>query len=348
MLQANHGDCFLISHTNGNKVFNILIDGGNKTTFSHGPHQRYSGELRILLDELKRKDQYIDLLILTHFDDDHIGGLIRGYETRGYLQEMVKRVWFNSSLAITDYFEHTKIVENEISISSSAAQTTAEQGSTLEKLLMKTECELLPIQTAGEKLECGPFTFKILSPTKECLKKLLCIWPKEKSDGETSGSENDYHLTFDELQSEDNFEEDTSLSNESSIAFIIEAEEKKMLFLGDAHNNIIIKSLRELGYSEDFKLDVEFFKISHHASKYNTSLELLNMIDAKKYLISSNGVKKGAVSKKTISRIMKSSKDGVVFFNYKEVVDRIIFKEKNKDFYSEKLIGFSKSQEFLV
>lgn len=278
MLQANHGDCFLITHTDGDKIFNILIDGGTKTTFSSGPRQRISGPLRSLLDELKQKNQFVDLLILTHFDDDHIGGLIRGFETKGYLQEMVKKVWFNSSLAITNYFKCEEIVENQISIVNDSAQTTPEQGATLEKLLIQIGCELVPILTAGEEVTYGPFAFKILSPTQDALKKLICVWPKEESDSETSGKENDYQLTFKDLLDNDEFEDDESLANESSIAFILEVEEKKLLFLGDAHNKTIIKSLSDLGYQENNKLNVEIMKISHHASKNNTSFELLSMI----------------------------------------------------------------------
>lgn len=343
MLQANHGDCFFITHTDGDKIFNILIDGGTKTTFSSGPRQRISGPLRTLLNELKENNQFIDLLILTHYDDDHIGGLIRGFETKGYLQEMVKKVWFNSSLAITNYFKSEEILENQILITNESAKTTPEQGATLEKLLLKIECELVPILTAGEETKIGPFTFKVLSPTQDVLKKLISVWPKEESDSETSGKENDYQLTFENLLDVDDFEDDDSLANESSIALILEVEDKKLLFLGDAHNNTIIKSLSDLGYHDNNKLDVEIMKISHHASKNNTSIELLNIIKTNNYLISSNAKKKGAVSKRTISRILKSNDSGLIWFNYKLVIDKIIANESDKNLYKDRFLEFNTS-----
>ncbi|MCU4552905.1 MBL fold metallo-hydrolase [Acinetobacter nosocomialis] len=343
MLQANHGDCFFISHVGGDKVFNIMIDGGTKTTFSSGIRQRISGPLRKLLNELKQNNQCIDLLILTHFDDDHIGGLIRGFEAQGYLKEMVKKVWFNSSLAITNYFEREEIKENQIPISSGTAETTPKQGATLEKLLLEIGCELVPVLTAGEETKYGPFTFKILSPTKDVLEQLLCIWPKDESEAETSGAENDYHLTFEDLLNDDDFEEDDSLANESSIAFIIEVEDKKLLFLGDAHNKTIINSLSNLGYIENTKLNVDVMKISHHASKKNTNLELLKIIDANNFLISSNGQKKGAASKRTISRIIRSSHKGIVWFNYKRVIDNIMYSESDKDLYKNRFLEFNES-----
>lgn len=343
MLQANHGDCFFITHTDGDKVFNILIDGGNKTTFSSGAGHYKSGSLRILLNELKQKNQFIDLLIITHFDDDHIGGIIRGFEAKGYLQEMVEKVWFNSSIAITNYFECEEIVENRILIANESAQTTPEQGANLERLLQKIECELVPILTTSEKIKHGPFTFTILSPTTDTLKKLLCIWPKEVSDSETAGVENDYNLTFENLLDDDEFEEDGSLPNESSIAFILEIEDKKLLFLGDSHNNTIVRSLKDLGYDESNKLYVDVMKISHHASMNNTSYELLKIVESMHYLISSNAKKKGAVSKRTISRIIKSNEKGLVWFNYKQVIENIIASEKDKEPYKDIFLEFNTS-----
>lgn len=343
MLQANHGDCFLISHVDGDKVYNILIDGGTKTTFSKGQRQRVEGPLRKLLNELKEQKQCIDLLILTHFDDDHIGGLIRGFETEGYLQEMVKKVWFNSSLAITNYFECEEIKENNILIASDTAQTTPDQGATLEKLLLRIGCELVPILTTGEETKFGPFTFKILSPTKEVLRKLVCIWPREESDAETSGVVNDYHLTFNDLLVDENFEEDDSLANESSIAFILEADEKKLLFLGDAHNKTIINSLKNLGYDENNKLSVEVMKVSHHASKNNTSIELLNTLRVENFLISTNARKKGSASKRTISKIIKTHNKSLIWFNYKNVIEEMISNESDKDLYKDVLVEFDES-----
>ena len=76
LLRANHGDCILVTHEGPERTFNLLIDGGNAATFQYGPRGRYSGHLRSTLDELKSKDQLIDLAILTHIDDDHIAGML--------------------------------------------------------------------------------------------------------------------------------------------------------------------------------------------------------------------------------------------------------------------------------
>ncbi|MGL5489270.1 MAG: MBL fold metallo-hydrolase, partial [Shewanella sp.] len=102
ILSANHGDCILVTHEDSDGVFNLMIDGGNSATFKWGTAQRHKGALCVVLDELKEKGQCIDLAILTHIDDDHIGGFLNAFKATGYLNEMVKSIWFNSSRLITD------------------------------------------------------------------------------------------------------------------------------------------------------------------------------------------------------------------------------------------------------
>lgn len=82
--------------------------------------------------------------------------------------------------------------------------------------------------------------------------------------------------------------------NGSSIAFILEFYDKKVLFLGDSHSETIERSLKKIMEFEGLsKLKFDAVKISHHGSKHNTSLELLNMIETPKYIISTNGRGKG-------------------------------------------------------
>lgn len=113
-------------------------------------------------------------------------------------------------------------------------------------------------------------------------------------------------------------EQDTSATNGSSMSFIVEYEGVKILFLGDAHEDIIYDELFKLqdsGYSLNFNL----IKISHHGSNKNISRRLLNLIDTSKYLISTNGKKHGHPSKETIAKIInkKTEYHKEIIFNYK-------------------------------
>lgn len=333
VLKANHGDCILVTHEGPSGVFNLLIDGGTAQTFRHGPRQRYSGALCDALDELRDQGQSVDLAILTHIDEDHIHGLIKAFEEPDYLGKMVKSMWFNSSRLITRHFNIPEIPENNIILADDSPETSVKQGKDLEKLLDKLGCKRAPLIMAPQEYEIGPFKLKILSPDKKQLEKLLHKWPVEEDSGETSAHDNDYHLSLDDIWADDEFESDSSVYNGSSIAFILEADGKSMLFLGDAHDEVVTSNLRRLGYSAANKLKLEFVKLSHHGSQYNTSSDFLSLLDSPLYIVSTDGSRHGLPNKRTIARIIKST-SGKAAFNYEDVIEQLLLADEVEDFSS--------------
>ncbi|ABZ75100.1 conserved hypothetical protein [Shewanella halifaxensis HAW-EB4] len=333
VLKANHGDCILVSHEGPSSVFNLLIDGGTSTTFRHGPRQRYAGALCNALDDLKKRGQHVDLAILTHIDDDHIHGLIKAFEKPGYLGQLVKSIWFNSSRLITRHFNVPEISENNILLTDDSPETSVSQGKELETLLDDIGCERAPLIMAGQSYEVGPFTLKILSPEPRQLERLLHKWPTEVESGATSSHDNDYHLSLSEIWAEDKFKPDPSIYNGSSVAFILEADGKKMLFLGDAHDQVVAENLRAFGYSDTNKLKLDLVKVSHHGSQNNTSNEFLSLLDSSRYVISTNGSKHGLPNKRTIARIMKST-SGNVLFNYRDVITPLLLAHEIESYSS--------------
>lgn len=93
-LHASHGDCIFLRHEQEGKIFNLLIDGGPGETF--GQLNGYAKPLRLLLEELKANGEVIDLAVITHVDDDHIGGVLAAMSYDDYLPSLVKEFWFNS------------------------------------------------------------------------------------------------------------------------------------------------------------------------------------------------------------------------------------------------------------
>lgn len=73
-------DCLFIRHQQDRSIFNLLIDGG--PTEIVGQLHRYAKPFRSLLEELRERNESIDLAIITHVDDDHIGGIL---ETNDYI-----------------------------------------------------------------------------------------------------------------------------------------------------------------------------------------------------------------------------------------------------------------------
>ena len=119
----------------------------------------------------------------------------------------------------------------------------------------------------------------------------------------------------------------------SLISFVLEYNNKKLLFLGDAHEDIIIDNLEE--YKKSGKtLDFDVGKISHHGSLKN-NFRWIEKIKSKKYLFSTNGEKHGHPNKEVLARILQcNNQDKIFYFNYpldiSEVMDKVILKEKYK------------------
>lgn len=86
MLKVSEGDClFLEFHYKGD-TFSMLIDTG--------PMSCWESVLRPFLDDLCEKEKRIDVLLITHFDADHLGGALHLFKNKKY-SDLVNQVWFN-------------------------------------------------------------------------------------------------------------------------------------------------------------------------------------------------------------------------------------------------------------
>jgi beta-lactamase superfamily II metal-dependent hydrolase len=279
ILPANHGDAIIIkTFENNGKNFNMVIDGGTATTFQE-----------VLKKELKLIP-FIDLMVLTHIDSDHIGGLIKFIKNAHFKPEQIGKYWFNS--------KNIKFISNGDNISYGQAKTFEEllidKGEIKEKWMEDIYLGVKPQLPDGIGIE-------IFSPSKEILEKLYANWPdlsdeynnklrdigifNEKKSQIERGSLEELALADD--SPEKSVMED--LFNSSSIAFIFKTFDLSVLFLADAHPNFVEQALRWKGYSVDNKLKVDLVKISHHGSKNNTTNNLLDMINCNRFIISTNG-----------------------------------------------------------
>ena len=108
----------------------------------------------------------------------------------------------------------------------------------------------------------------------------------------------------------------------SSIAFLLKCPDVTILLLADSRPEVIVESLKRLGFSKNLPLEVDYVKVSHHGSLNNTSQELLGYIKCDKYLISTNGGVSNHKhpSRETIARLVykenRTSKKLKIYFNY--------------------------------
>lgn len=321
VLQADHGDCLLVSYLGDGGPFNILIDGGTVNTFRR-PNGA-PGPLRLILDNINASGQSIDLCVLTHIDSDHIGGMKRAFETDGYLGTITKKLWYNSSILITEATKTPDIIENHVKFDKDEnPQTSFRQAFTLENKILSGNYWHKNLILAGQKHTEGLFTLTVLSPCKSDIFKLATKWPKEFISPYTSGKRKDINKSFASLLSEDLFVDDDAPANRSSISFLLELGHFRALFLADAPDDVVRQSLTSLGYSESNKLKVNFVKVSHHGSQCNTSQEFLSMIDSSGFFFSTNGMIHQHPDRLTIARILRQHPQAKLYFNYQGVISQ--------------------------
>ncbi|MFZ1705323.1 MAG: MBL fold metallo-hydrolase [Saprospiraceae bacterium] len=332
-LPAFNGDCILISFVDSEGANrNILIDGGTPAS--------YQKMLKPLYKELESN---IDLLVVTHIDDDHIGGIKKLFEDTRLDKSRIKKVWFNSGGLLNHYFGENEDLARAVSIvPNDITDMSLAQGNKLEaKLDELNGVWVKKIFKKGDKIDVHDCSIEILSPNDVTLTNLNQNWETEINiQVNMSGkAHDDFKVDIDDLVKRP-FKEDTAVPNGSSIAFLLEFGGIKGLLLGDAFPSVIVESLKGLGYSKDHKLNLDFVKISHHASKGNTSPELLDIISCDNFIICTNGQKHGLPDKETLARVISTHPNCTLHFNYNVYLEDL-FTENDKQTYNFNIVDLS-------
>ena len=337
VLEAKNGDSLLISVESDGKQRNLLIDGGPKAAYKH---QHLKGDLHRTLTQLKDKGERIDILILTHVDDDHIGGLLEGFKHNELLTELVDKVWFNSGRSIHQAFDQVEDASNFIMFDNVRTGTDTDNQTSIRQCV-RFEDTITQLDIWDEQLiEAGQFhdfygvKITILSPGRSNLKKMLGKWTREAPSSLTSASKKDYGQSFEKLLEDDVFERDSAAPNGSSIAMLLEHDESSILLLADAHDNVVQASIRALEdkygnlYSEENPLKVDYVKLSHHGSQYNTSPDFLRLLSTNNFIVSTDGTRYGLPNKKTFARIAECHAGATFWFNYPSLIKQIFTKNE--------------------
>lgn len=322
-LPASYGDCIWIEYGNPNSIKRILIDGGRGGT---------TKRIKELIDDLPLEERQFELIVITHIDRDHIEGVLNLLE-ENRLDFGAKSLWFNGWKHLT----------SDPEIESFGAM----QGERLTAAILKHTIPWNPefgsgavvIPDEGDlpiiNLE-GGMKLTLLSPTVNNLKVLRNTWEKEiikagllpgyGEDDEVEDKNTDIEIFgFTNTDVEDliheEFVEDKSSANGSSISFIATFLEKSVLFTGDSFPSVIVDSLNKI---EKGLIHFDLVKLSHHGSAHNTSPQLIEKLNCNKFVISTNGSIYQHPDNVTVARILK--KEGntkEILFNYKTEFNKI-------------------------
>jgi hypothetical protein len=99
---------------------------------------------------------------------------------------------------------------------------------------------------------------------------------------------------------------DRATANGSSIAFLLEHQGASVLLAADAFATVLAPALEALArhrkVPEPVALDA--FKLSHHASRANITKDLLDRVQARHYIVSTNGAIFGHPNDEAIARVV--------------------------------------------
>ena len=287
-LQAYDGDCIHIEHDG----HHVVIDGGPKC-------EELEGGVRKIVSNHEK----IDLLIITHYDEDHILGIyniLLELSSTVSLKDLIGEVWFNAT---------------KIGYKGNPHNLSANQARNLSDLLIRNDINWISEVTRGEQFHFDDDAWIEVLYGGEIFEATL-------DDRYLSGKSCDWDTPLQVLENYvDDLVLDKSKTNSESMIIVLHiGDDNQVLLPGDATPDklqIALTDYVESGNSNRFSL----IKLPHHGSYRNLTKELLDMVECEEYMICSNGDKHFLPNKKTLLKVSmwgrKSKRDYFLFhFNY--------------------------------
>jgi hypothetical protein len=329
--RANKGDCLLLHFGSPDTPGLVMIDGGPKGVYA--PHLRPRLiEIRLRRELEDHEPLPVDLLMVSHVDDDHIQGILdltrELRDAVGPPFVRVSRFWHNSFDAIIGKnpeelttgvaaqfgpasldgdlpddatLEVADDDEREVARSTLQVLASIAQGF---RLRLDAEALGMPLNPqAGGKLIMASnkplpvgsgLTFTVAGPMLPELLKL-----QKQHDEWLKKLEEEGKNPEDVLSAF----VDRSVPNLSSIVVLAKAGGKTMLLTGDARGDRILAGLEAIGaFDGGDPLHVDLLKVPHHGSSNNVAPVFFERITADHYVFSGDG-KHGNPERETLEML---------------------------------------------
>ena len=381
LIPAEYGECIVVS-VGGKKQFNLLIDGGVAKTYqeyvkSEIQRIKILGQ-RINLMVCTHMDNdhisgLVQILKKTNYD------LVDNVWYNGFLQVVSRKFYSQKDNNYTD--RDNKILETIISqgtIPDGEQEVGINEGMSMGVLVENRKIPLNEIvagqaistESVRNKIEIAKNVYiSILGPSKENIIEVEEYWKKEMVsrnfmfrvsnkiklmeafEYQLERIKTQYleeRLNISEIDDLEKYigdlkEFDESIVNRSSISFILEHDNKKYLFLGDAVIDETI--LRNIENVVGFKYRFSAIKLPHHGSRYNITHEFICRYTADEYYCLTNSKKYDHPDLEVLATILcKDSHFKKVVFNYPIIKAYFLDKKEWKEKYNyEVIIGDGKT-----
>lgn len=248
-LPIKKGDCIHIRFEDETGAYNIIIDSGPASA-----HAKF----RDLINKIRNAGEAVDLLCLTHIDDDHIGGATKVLSEIGFDFGIIKRAWLNCESAGEGY----SVQETAHAVAEMSVPTMLD----LQRYLLEHNIPVESDIVKGYTLIVGTMEIFVLTPLL-VNHQIYQNYLKEK------------------LQKVSMSADDQSKTNGDSISLLLCFHGRNYLFAGDIHADELTKAIAQ---TDKCRL-LYSAQLPHHGSHRNLTEELLQQLNTTRLLISSYG-----------------------------------------------------------
>lgn len=289
-----YGDCFVVEWIDqGGKKHCIVLDGGTSRS--------YRDYTRAILTTIES----IDLWVVSHCHEDHIGGVLKYLEDveSGLLKTRCHRWLYNSH-------RQGIVLLDDVSTDGTKAESVR-QFDLLLSLLKRSGVDVQSIGgTALDTIEIGDMKITIMSPDVDELNTFRnSALPHEADTVAVSSVASDYGRRVDSFDIE-HFKEDENLVNRSCLSLLLELGTKSFLWLSDSIPSSVCKSMWQLGYTEEHPLQCDLVTLAHHGSSGNNNVDLMRCIYCDTYFVTSDACNKHKLpNKEVLSRILRTKRE---------------------------------------
>jgi beta-lactamase superfamily II metal-dependent hydrolase len=326
MLPAQQGDALVLEYGDEAKTRRVLIDGGTYAS---------ANALRARIESLPVKQRVFELLIVSHIDTDHIGGIIKLFSNPPDGLRF-RDVWFNAWRhlpTVTD--ESLGPIDGEILNILLGQPRVGNRPQRWNHAFAEGPVVVGPKGPLPHRTLPGGLELTLLSPTDADLRVLRREWAKVIRDAKLTeqqvreivvaradrkgidlplGSE----VSAVRAAATSRFKSDTSPANASSIAVLAEYDGRSIVLGADAYAPVLTASVERLLASRDRqRLRLSALKLPHHGSRANVSNPLLKLLETKRFLFSTSGAMFDHPDLEAVGRVLASGgKNCELIFNY--------------------------------
>ena len=307
-LKAGNGDCILLEGDG----HHVVIDSGEECE-----------ELQNAIRDIIALGESIDLLIVTHYDSDHIKAIcdILSGLTPQERKALVKCVWFNAT---------------KVGFKGNEKELSANDAVELGHLLIEADIPWVSELKQGQVLNVGD----------KCQLEVIdggTLFEQDGYGGILSNVKSDWGASFNELEKYlDDDAQDSSKTNAQSAIIVCHIKGKHILLPGDA---IPLKLSEALDYYCNGKIaKFDLVKLPHHGSYKNITQAVLEKMECSDYMITTDGTQFYHPNKKMMLKIIKWGKklEGKPLnfhLNYDELIGKMNITDEDYKAYGFKCDG---------